>query len=282
MCPTRLPGGVVRIASDAPDRVADAVTGFPTAADGSDPFDQIGPRGLAFLDDYQLVVATATASGGAIRTYGIPADRRAQRADQPRQELKLPAGGGWAVTRTRANDAVPDLLVIAATATGPANRLLQCRVQADFLGELQPFGGPQGTAATATAVTVGDRGYVAVGRSDVGGAGGASTISLYNPADGATLLSLDTTLHQLVALAYSPATGNLYAADFAPTSGADAGGVYRIDDASQPGHPACHAVKVAAVHRPTALAFGPDGALYVTAFGDDGDDGTLVKIAGGL
>ena len=37
------------------------------------------------------------------------------------------------------------------------------------------------------------------------------------------------------------------------------------------GRESCRAVKIAAVVRPTALAFAPDGALYVTAFGDRDD-----------
>jgi hypothetical protein len=45
-------------------------------------------------------------------------------------------------------------------------------------------------------------------------------------------------------------------------------------------------VKVADVARPSALAFGPDGALYVTAFGKPTDHesatGVLLKLTGEL
>ena len=274
-------GRVLRVASDAPDRAADAVTGFPKAAGDDGPLGQVGPRGLLFLDDYQLVVAMATAAGGTIRTYGIPSDRRPLSADDPRQELNLPSGGGWAIARTRANDAVPDLLVITAIGAGQADRLLKCRVQADFLGNLQPFGPAPRTAdlPAPVAVAVSSQGYVAVGRA-VDGAEPGATITFHSPADGTLLLEVDTGLRRLVSLAYSAATGNLYALD--SPSATDQGGVYRIDDTSQPGRPSCTAVRVADVRRPTALACGPDGALYVTTLGDGAADGTLVKIAGGL
>ena len=84
-----------------------------------------------------------------------------------------------------------------------------------------------------------------------------------------------TNLKQLVGLAYSPTSGSLYAADFA-------GGIHRIDDASEPGRPACRTVKVADVSKPTALAFAPDGALYVVTFGSADDDGTLEVVTGNL
>jgi hypothetical protein len=76
----------------------------------------------------------------------------------------------------------------------------------------------------------------------------------------------------------------LYAANFSATN--DRGGVYRIDDAGESGKPACRAVKVAEAARPTALAFAPDGTLYVVVLGGDDnkdkDSGALLKITGEL
>ena len=107
----------------------------------------------------------------------------------------------------------------------------------------------------------------------MGDAGGR--LAFYNPIDGKVELAMATDLHEFIGLAYSPITGSLYAADFA-------GGIHRIDDASEPGHPACRTVKVADVSKPTALAFAPDGALYVVTFGSGDDDGTLEVITGEL
>ena len=87
-------------------------------------------------------------------------------------------------------------------------------------------------------------------------------------------------LGAVVGLAYSSITGRLYAADFG--RGEAPGGIYRIDDDSQPGQPACRVVKIADIPRPTALAFAPDGTLYVTTFGDADNSGTLTALTGNL
>ena len=81
----------------------------------------------------------------------------------------------------------------------------------------------------------------------------------------------------------SPKSGNLYVANL-PSDDIGRAGVYRMDDAGEPGAPACVAVKIAEVERPTALAFGADGTLYVTSLRDstsnDSDDGSLLKLIG--
>jgi hypothetical protein len=48
------------------------------------------------------------------------------------------------------------------------------------------------------------------------------------------------------------------------------------------GRESCRPVKIAAIKRPTALAFTADGALYVTAFGDSAGDDDGAKPAGAL
>jgi hypothetical protein len=91
-------------------------------------------------------------------------------------------------------------------------------------------------------------------------------------------------LQDVAGMAYSPASGKLYAIDMAQ-SAPEEGGVFRLDDASRPGRPACKAVRIATVTKPTALAFGPDGALYVTSwYNAHGSEpqGVLLRITGDL
>lgn len=277
-------GRIVRMSSGAPGTATEVITGFPTATTGNGPLDRLGPRGLLFLDDSQLVVATGGPDGVVLRTYAVPGDGHALPATRSQQQLKRDVDGGcYAMARTHPNQAVPDRLVVSFVGARGQDALLQCRVQADFLGDLSPFGGGNapGQWRSPMAVTVSDRGYVVVGQAGALDASRDSTISFHSPADGATIVSVGTELHDVVGLAYSPSTGDLYAVDYAAAA-ADDGGVYRIDDVSSPGRPACKAVKVADVRRPAALAFGPDGTLYVTAVGQSGDAGKLVKVTGGL
>jgi hypothetical protein len=105
-------------------------------------------------------------------------------------------------------------------------------------------------------------------------------------------MALPTGLRDVVALAYSPSSNRLYAADLA-WSAAGEGGIYRLDAGKVDGRSGLKAIKIASLERPTALAFAADNTLYAVALGapmKDGDKqdqdaakkGMLVKITGDL
>jgi hypothetical protein len=262
-------GRVVRWSNLEPDRAAEAITGFASNA-ASEPWQQTGPLALVFLDAGLLVVGTtADRSTEMLRSYELPEADAVLTAGQANN---TPADGAdadssgeaacLALTRSRANEFVPDMLV-AAVRGDDRGRLVKVRVQAGILGNQQPFG----SVATPLPLAVATSG---AGRIVVA----AERLTFCNPIDGSVELQMPLDLRQPTSLAYSPTTGSLYAADFA-------GGVWRIDDASEASQPACRVVRVADVRRPTALAFSPDGALYVVTFGT-GNDGTLQVVTGDL
>jgi DNA-binding beta-propeller fold protein YncE len=269
-------GRVLRWSNLTPKRTAVVVSGFQ-AAPAADSLHQTGPLALWFLDPGLLALGTTCdASGDLVRTYELPENEKALDAAVTNSSVpnssvpdagKLAGAACFALVRTQANGFVPDRLVLAVRDADGHARLMKARVQAGAVGDPQPFGVEQGSEPPR-AVAMSKSGRIVVG--DAGGG-----LTFYNPIDGKVELALATDLKELVSLAFSPATGSLYAADFA-------GGIYRIDDTSQPGHPACQAVKVADVTRPTALDFAPDGGLYVVTFGDAGDDGTLTMITSDL
>ena len=282
-----------------------AITGFDS--DGKKE-NADGPQSLVFLDRIRLVVVTSGDDRDAlVRSYELR-DEEAITADSTKEQVGVAAQDGirrgtdalrlHAAARTISNDRVPDLLIVTATGDAERRSLWKLPVRAGTIGELVPFTTETDGDASSkpAAITVSEQGFVVVAGS-AGANDPSSEIVFYNPIDGAPLLRLPCDLPSIMALAYSPRTGNLYAAaaqvsqadDLSSVSQADdlssgisTAGVYRIDDASKPGAPASRATKVADVNGPTAIAFAPDGSLYVSANkkNDTSKNGVLLKITG--
>lgn len=286
-------GRIVCVASDSLEQAQEVVTGFPAAASDKGPPHQMGPLGLLFLDARQLVVGIGAEDddGALLHVYDvgqpwpIAAEGTKARLMRP-DELPMSATnppGVYALARTRANDYVPDLVVMTAGRVGAPRWLLKSRVQADMLGELLVFADVDPGGVRPTAIAVGPSGRIVVAHVGALDRPGDSWLAFYNPVDGREEMRVEAGLDDVVALAYSPTSERLYAADFA-LADPSRSGIYRLDDASEPGRPACRAVKVADVRRPTALAFVPGigGPLFVTTFGDDEESGTLAMVLGEL
>jgi DNA-binding beta-propeller fold protein YncE len=268
-------GRILRWATQSPKQSDDVVTGFKAQA-AADPFRQNGPRAIYFLDPGLLVVGTTRdKDGDLLRTYELPDGETTLEAnattDAGATSTAIDDDACTAITRSRANEFVRDLLFVSIRDASGGERLMQARVQAGVIGSPKPFG----TKDATTKVKVEPRVLATsnTGRLVVADAGGQ--LSFFNPIDGMLELMMPTELKQPISLAYNPTTASLYAADFA-------GGIYRIDDAGWPGHPECRTVKVADVRRPTSLAFAPDGSLYVVTYGSGDADGTLSVISGEL
>jgi glucose/arabinose dehydrogenase len=100
-------------------------------------------------------------------------------------------------------------------------------------------------------------------------------------------MNLETSLNDITAVAYSPKSKLLYATDFAWMAATE-GGLFRLDADQKNTATSVKAVKIAGLDKPTAMAFAPDGTLYITVVGPKKADenapkeGSLVKIAPGL
>jgi sugar lactone lactonase YvrE len=270
-------GRIIKWSNHDREKTADVITGF-RAAPARDLVHQTGPLAVLFLDPGLMAVGAATDGKDLLGVYELPEDGTAISADlanSSRHAMPRPTQAisdqvaCTSMTRTRANDTVKDALVmIVRSANGPSI-LLKSRVQAGVLGPPQPF---SSIAFSANAESPGAVATSGSGRIVVAD---EHRITFLNPLDGGAELELRTDLSTVSGLAYSPITGNLYASDFA-------GGIYRIEDAGEPGKAACRTVKIADAARPTGLAFAPDGALYVTTFGAGEGDGTLQVVTGDL
>jgi hypothetical protein len=282
-------GRVLRIWDDEPSATADVISGFTTATPRPNRF-PVGPTGLVFVDRTHLVVGISNSEAAAVQIFELADQLASLAADHAKQQVTFAANGHnlshvHAFARTRANDAVSDdlLLTCFGDGTGEVRKL---PLIAGTLTELERFADSRDELKkdSPLAVTVGEGGYVVVGWVGSLEVPEDSRLVFYNPKNGARLMELPTKLYDVAALAYSPKSGNLYAADMAWMKHQH-GGVFRIDDASEPRTAKCNAVKIADAHRPTALAFAPDDALYVTAWGDmsgDAPRGVLLRITGDL
>ena len=93
------------------------------------------------------------------------------------------------------------------------------------------------------------------------------------------MLNLETGLFDIVAVGYGapkpPSNkSHLYVLDLAHSS-PEFAGLYRLDAEFRKGKQGVRAVKIAPLDRPTAMALGNDGSVYVTILGSaEGGDAT--------
>lgn len=285
-------GRIVRLVVGSPAKAVPVVTDFRVAPFPGIPNLKVGPLGLVFLDRMTL----ACGSGGlkdedqTVRLYAVPADDKPKKADEFRQRLGAVRGTaephtleGWFWGLT----ALPEAIFATSRGDEAAGWICRAFVISDRAADLKSFiqTKPTTKVGSPMGLTVSKRGELVVGQAGQFDASHDSQLSFYNPKNGKLLLTLPTGLMDIVGLDYSPQTGLLYAVDLAVADEKQAG-LYRLDAAQQDRHMGVKAVKIAALERPTALAFAPDGTLYVTLLGAakaaGEKSGQLVKIAPGL
>jgi len=270
------------------------IDGFDTVCSNTskDQLPSVGPLCLHFLDAHQsvvhrLVVGTGGDKGGDLWLYEIGGRVLPVAADQPAQQVRLAgadhgAAAVCSIARTHANDLVADMLIVSCVDQMGAGKLWRIPVRADTLGEAELFAQHGHARRFARAVTVSPQGFVVAVEVKPNQ---ANLLTFLNPADGGIVMQLPIELSEVVALAYSPRTGNLYAANFASGT-SEQGGIYRLDEVGTTSQAPVAARKIAHVEKPTALGFASDGTLYVTALGLAGGDkqssGRLLRISGEL
>ena len=262
-------------------KAQDVITDFPKDVYGKGPKVNIGPLGMVFLDKDTLVVGGGGQPDGEelLRVYKL--EDKAIKAD------KMAASFSLAATDEIKGEG--NFYALAASATGV---YVTCNgddtkgwVSRATLkdGKVEGYERYLATKeATEVDAPVGiafsPEGYLVVGQMGEINIPGDSLLTFYDAESKEMLLNLETGLHDISAVAYSP-RGQMYVLDYA-WADASQGGLYQIleDNSSDSG---MKTKKIMTLDKPTAMVFDGDGDLYITVIGEAADansKGQLIKV----
>jgi DNA-binding beta-propeller fold protein YncE len=276
-------------------KLQDVIGGSAKDVYGKGPFYDIGPLGLLFLDQNTLVVGDGGLKDGeeVLRVFTVPeagkpalnydGDAKAKLGPLEKTDDMVGEGNlyGLAATKT----------AIYVTCNGDDTKgwIAKAEIDGSKFGKLERSIATkeQVEVDAPVGITVSSRGEIVVGQMGEVNKPKDSLLTFYSAKTGQKILNLETGLHDISGVAYSPKTGLLYATDFAWIA-PEEGGLYRLDAENKGGSQSLKTVKIASLDKPTALAFAPDGTLYITVVGPKKADenapkeGKLLKIAPGL
>ncbi|MCG8584664.1 MAG: hypothetical protein MI757_08135 [Pirellulales bacterium] len=271
-------GRVIRLTDGKQQAV---ITGFPRESDGRIPTFVFSPLTLAFVSQDTLVVGGGGTMEGTdvVRFYRVPAAGTSISAADAMRKLgpiqpqpgKTGSGGGNVIGVAVASGAV----YVASNGSDSQDGVARVTIaEGKPTGKLARFTstGKSIGLPIASGITLTHNGHLLVAQRGKTTKAKDSVISFFRGRDGRELLSLATGLHDITGLAYSPATGRLYATDFAWNT-PKSGGLYRLDREFIDDRQVCKPTLITQLYKPTALAFGKSGELYVTVIGSPGADG---------
>lgn len=280
--------GALRVIRIVDKKLESVITDFPKDVYGKGPKYDIGPLGLCFLDKNTLIVGGGGNPDGEEKLYvfKIPeAGAEPIKADKTDGDpLMLPAkddvvgeGNFYALAKGSKGVFVTangdDEKGWVGLATLEANKLKAFK---------RHIATKEATKVDApVAITMSPEGYVTVGQMGEINVAGDSLLTFYDE-EGEMLDNFEIGMHDITGLAYGPKHGRLFATDF-NWSDTENGGLYKIVGTSDKKR--CELVEIAKLKKPTALAFNPDGDLYITLAGDSNEaatepNGKLVVIKG--
>lgn len=250
------------------------ITDFPKDVYGKGPKVNIGPLGLLFLDKNTLVVGGGGQPDGEelLRVYELPEDGKAIKADALKASFKLEEtddikgeGNFYALAAT------PEGLYVTCNGDDTKGWVSRASLDGNKVSDYKRYlATKEATEVDApVGIAISPEGYLVVGQMGEINIPNDSLLTFYDANDGGKmLLNLETGLHDICAVAYSP-RGQLYVLDY---SWADAtqGGLFQIleDNDSESG---MKTKKIMSLDKPTAMAFDADGSLYITIVGEAKD-----------
>ena len=285
--------GALRVIRVIDGKIEEVITGFPKGEFGMATKYDVGPLGLAFIDQNTLVVGGGGKPDGEemLRVYKVPeAGAEAISADQmegeaqtlvanPDENIAVGEGSfygvavfGDSVYVTCDGDDEKGWVAKADLADGKLTNFRRAMATKEKTGVDAPV-----------AITKSPEGYIVVGQMGAVSSPGDSLVTFYD-ISGEELVDwkYTTGLNDISALAYGPRRGRLFATDFS-WNNPSAGGLFKIMRGDLPGE--CKTLKITDLDKPTAMAFDDEGNLYITTIGTGAGGaakrpGALVMIKG--
>lgn len=273
------------------------ITGFPRDSYGKGPKFDIGPLGLAFIGKDTLVVGDGGSLDGEeyLRIYALSKDAatgalKEQTVYDSKHKLGpiLPSvkngrgeGNFYGVAVT------PKGIYVTANGDDTKGWVLSAPLKEGEPGELKTFIPTKERVKVdaPVAITISPKGKLVVGQMGEVASAPDSLLTVYDEATGELELRVELDdVYDIAGLAYAK-SGKLYGLDF-NWPGTKPGALIQIDATKDAGVEGSAEIrKLLELDKPTAMAFGPDGSLYVTVIGtaEKGaaeKGGKLLKITG--
>jgi glucose/arabinose dehydrogenase len=272
--------GVFRLSGDKHPHKTAEIDHYSTDIYGKGPMYDIGPLGVAFLNENELIVADGSRKDAEelVRVYKVGAKAPAKAIAETAAEYTLgPIPGGADSAKGEGNFYAIAItggdIFITSNGDDTKGWIVKSTIEGGKPGALKAgiATKPQVEVDAPVGITVDKAGDLVVGQMGEVNKAGDSLLTTYDPKTGKLKTKYETGLNDIAGLAYSPVTGKLYAVDFSWVE-PKKGGLFELVVSGDK----CEPRKVADLDKPTALAFDSKGNLYVTAFGT-AEEGSKTK-----
>jgi hypothetical protein len=265
------------------------ITGSPKDVYGKGPFYDIGPLGIIFTTDGKsLIVGDGGFKDGdeCIRVYSIPEAGKAALNYEKDASQKLgplvAAEGVLGEGNLYGLALSSSALYVTCNGDDTKGWVSKADLNGTKFGKLERWLPTKEMVEVdaPVGITISKSGDIVVGQMGEVNKPQDSLLTFYSAKTGKMLANYETKLYDITGVAYSPTTGQLYVTDFAWMK-PDEGGLYRVDAQGT----SVKTTKIASLDKPTALAFAPDGTLYITVIGPKAEgenaskQGKLLKVS---